>query len=44
MGLFHWFSTPKPKPRIVIKNVLGEVLWRFLGVMIWLAQTSKVLT
>ena len=31
MGLFHWFSTPKPTPRIVIKNVLGEVLLEIPG-------------
>ena len=31
MGLFDWFSTPKPAPCVVIKNVLGEVLLEIPG-------------
>jgi uncharacterized protein YjbI with pentapeptide repeats len=31
MGLFHWFSTPKPMPVVIINNVLGEVLLQIPG-------------
>ncbi len=31
MGLFRWFSAPKPAPCVVIKNVLGEVLLQLPG-------------
>jgi uncharacterized protein YjbI with pentapeptide repeats len=31
MGLFNWFSAPKPAPCVVLKNVLGEVLLQIPG-------------
>jgi hypothetical protein len=32
MGLFDWFSPPKPAPVVIIRNVLGEEIDRVEGV------------